>query len=88
MVNMVLHLMKQEHFNILMNQWVGEKKIMFMVMLILKFCSSIKLKTCFFFLVDISKNNFPANYFEQHAIYYKNHDMNNNPICNLLQLFI
>ncbi len=34
-------------------------------------------------LSDICKDDFPADYSERHAIYYKNHDINNNPICNI-----
>jgi len=92
MVNMELHLMRPEHFNILMNQWVGERKIKFMVILILKFARQIVQiywkKVLFFLLLDISINNFPVDYFERHAIYYKNHDINNNAIRKLLRLFI
>jgi len=32
------------------------------------------------FFIDISTDEFPANYFDRHAIYFKNHDMNNNPL--------
>ena len=30
--------------------------------------------------IDISPEEFPANYFDRNAIYFKNHDMNNNPL--------
>ena len=29
---------------------------------------------------DISTNQFPANYFDRQGIFFKNHDINNNPI--------
>lgn len=29
---------------------------------------------------DISTNEFPANFFERNAIYFKNHDIYNNPL--------
>ena len=31
--------------------------------------------------LDISTDQFPANYFDRHAIFYKNHDVNNQPLC-------
>ena len=34
----------------------------------------------FFLVLDVSTNEFPANYFERNAIYFKNHDMYNNPL--------
>jgi hypothetical protein len=36
------------------------------------------IKVCFF--VDISTNQFPANYFDRHAAYFKYHDRYNNSI--------
>ena len=33
------------------------------------------------FILDISTDRFPANYFERHAIFYENHDVNKCPIC-------
>ena len=30
---------------------------------------------------DISPEKFPAEYFERHAMFYQNHDLNNCPIC-------
>ena len=32
--------------------------------------------------LDISTNEFPSNYFDRHAIYFKNHDTNNYPLRN------
>jgi hypothetical protein len=32
------------------------------------------------FIIDISTNDFPAEYFDRHAIFFKNHDKYNNPI--------
>ncbi|CAF0777273.1 unnamed protein product [Adineta ricciae] len=33
---------------------------------------------------DISPEEFPANYFDRNAIYFKNHDMNNNPLLHFV----
>jgi hypothetical protein len=68
-------LIKKKHYVLLMDQWHGEKKIMFMVKLNLRL---YVIKVCFF--VDISTNQFPANYFDRHAAYFKYHDRYNNSI--------
>ncbi|CAF1295579.1 unnamed protein product [Adineta steineri] len=34
--------------------------------------------------INISTDEFPANYFDRHAIYFKNHDMNNNPLLHFV----
>jgi hypothetical protein len=40
------------------------------------------------FIVDISTNEFPAEYFDRHAIFYKNHDRFNHPIRRTRLTFI
>ncbi len=37
------------------------------------------------FLIDISTNDFPADYFDRRALYYKNHDKFNHPIRKLIK---
>jgi hypothetical protein len=58
--------------------------MMFMVLFRLKQRINIFLHSYvnifYLLLIDISTDEFPVNYFDRHAIYFKNHDMNNNPL--------
>lgn len=77
MDNSVRISMKIVHFVSLMQRWVGGKKIMFTVIFL------VNPSALFFLCLDVSTNEFPANYFERNAIYFKNHDMYNNPLSML-----